>query len=212
MATPGRDKIIPVKIPTNPKNRISNSLQIPPNEVAYLFNLRPGRFQPSATDPANIRRLSKIRFLLTDLGLNYTATYRDEEVTRERIAGGRCFVLERADGGIVGTVLFSVKNYFTGRRSAYVSQLAIHPSLKRSGLGTVMMDLCEDLAGQEGFEAVQLDTAKPAAHLVSWYSGRGYKIVGETRWEGKTYETWIFEKPISDSAADKTFDSDAESG
>ena len=25
---------------------------------------------------------------------------------------------------------------------------------------------------------------------------RGYQIVGETRWEGKTYESWIFEKQI----------------
>ena len=59
-----------------------------------------------------------------------------------------------------------------------------------------MMDLCEDIARKENFEAIQLDTAKPAAHLVAWYLRRGYEIVGETKWEGKTYESWVFEKKL----------------
>lgn len=135
---------------------------------------------------------------LGDMGLNYTATYQDEQVTRERISKGRAFILEK-NQEIVGTALFSEQNYFTGCKSGYVSQLAIHPALKRSGLGTVLMGFCENLASHEGFDAIQLDTAKPALHLVAWYQKRGYKIVGETKWEGKTYESWIFEKEVRPS-------------
>lgn len=140
---------------------------------------------------------------LADMGLNYTATYQDEKTTRERINQERAFVLER-DGEIVGTVLFSVKNYFTNKNSAYVSQLAIHPPLKRSGMGSFLMDFCEQLAWSEGFESLQLDTAKPAHHLVDWYKQRGYQIVGETHWEGKTYESWIFEKQVHQLTEDLT--------
>lgn len=61
------------------------------------------------------------------------------------------------------------------------------------------MNFCEDLAKSEGLDAVQLDTAKPALHLVTWYQKQGYKIVGETKWEGKTYESWIFEKEMPKS-------------
>ena len=56
------------------------------------------------------------------------------------------------------------------------------------------MDYCEALAIEEGFEGIQLDTAKPATHLVNWYQKRGYKIVGEKHWDGKTYDSFIFEK------------------
>jgi predicted N-acetyltransferase YhbS len=132
---------------------------------------------------------------LADMGLNYTATYQDEATTRKRIDEGRAFVLE-LNQEIIGTVLFSTKNYFTQRNTGFVSQLAIDPQFKKSGLGSKLMDYCEELARAEGFEAVQLDTAKPARHLVDWYLRRGYAIVGETRWEGKTYESWVFEKRV----------------
>lgn len=130
---------------------------------------------------------------LADMGLNYTATYQDESVTRDRIHKGKAFALE-LNNEVVGTILYTIHNYFTHRRSAYLSQLAIAPQYKRSGLGSLLMSHCEELARSEGFEAVQLDTAKPARHLVNWYVRRGYQIVGETHWEGKTYDSWVFEK------------------
>ncbi|MGE0632294.1 MAG: hypothetical protein AB7O96_07800, partial [Pseudobdellovibrionaceae bacterium] len=40
---------------------------------------------------------------LADMGLNYTATYQDEKLTRERVAKGRAFAQEK-DGRIIGTV------------------------------------------------------------------------------------------------------------
>ena len=132
---------------------------------------------------------------LADRGLYYTATYQDEATTRERLSKGRAFVLLH-ESKIIGTALFSVQNHFTHRQTGYISQLAIAPEYKRLGLGSILMDWCEGLATAENFQGVQLDTAKPATHLVTWYQSRGYKIVGETQWEGKTYESWIFEKFI----------------
>ena len=147
-------------------------------------------------DVPGIRRLVNAAYQeLANMGLNYTATFQDEKIMRDRISRGRAYVMEK-EQEIVGTVLFTINNYFTNRRSGYISQLAIHPSLKRFGLGSILMDLCEQYATVEGFEAVQLDTAKPAKHLVDWYVSRGYRIVGETRWDGKTYESWVFEKDL----------------
>jgi len=133
---------------------------------------------------------------LADMGLNYTATYQDEEETRRRLSQGRAFVLLDQDK-IIATILFKKENKFTNRNTAYLGQLAIQPELKRLKIGTLLMNFCEGLATNEGFDGIQLDTAKPATHLVSWYQRRGYQIVGETRWEGKTYESWIFEKPLT---------------
>lgn len=132
---------------------------------------------------------------LWDLGMNYTGTYQDEEITRERLGKGRGFVLE-SDGELLATVLLSRKNEITGRDSAYISQLAVAPNLKKKGLGSLLMDHCEDLARNERIPCVQLDTAQPASHLVSWYLSRGYRIVGRKQWDGKTYASWIFERDL----------------
>lgn len=130
---------------------------------------------------------------LADMGLNFTATYQEEETTRQRIAKGKAFVLELNDK-IVATILYSRKNHFTNKNTAYIGQLAVLPELKRNGFGSILIDYCENLAHSEGFDGIQLDTAQPAKHLVDWYLKRGYKIVGEKQWEGKTYRSYIFEK------------------
>lgn len=132
---------------------------------------------------------------LADVGLNYTATYQDEQVTLKRMQEGRVFLLHKGPE-LVGTILFKEQNFFTGRKTAYVGQLGIRPQHKKSGYGTLLMDFCERLAKQENFDGIQLDTAKPAAHLVSWYLQRRYNIIGEQQWEGKTYASWIFEKDL----------------
>lgn len=146
-----------------------------------------------------IRKLVNLAYKeLADMGLNYTATYQDEKETKKRMSQGRCFVLRDATR-IVATILFFEKNYFTNKRTAYVGQLGVLPELKKSGLGGRLMNYCEVLAQNENYEGIQLDTAIPAKHLVSWYKKRGYSVVGEMHWGGKTYDSYVFEKPFENS-------------
>lgn len=130
---------------------------------------------------------------LADLGLNYTATYQDEADTLEQILNYRVFVLLQGDD-LIGTINGRDENWFSGLRSFYLGKFAVRPDLKGTGLGHLLMNYAEDIAAAEGYESIQLDTAKPATHLVERYQRRGYKIIGETHFEGKTYDSWIFEK------------------
>lgn len=132
---------------------------------------------------------------LADLGLNYTATYQDEAETLRRMANSRVLVIED-EGRAIGTILMREENKIDQRRAAYLGQFGFLPEYKGRGLGRQVMDFMEQLALREGYECVQLDTAKPAAHLVSMYLRRGYRIVGETHFEGKTYHSYIFEKNL----------------
>jgi predicted N-acetyltransferase YhbS len=132
---------------------------------------------------------------LADLGLNYTATYQGETETLEQIENYRVFVLVH-DDEIVGTINGRDENWFTGLRSFYLGKFAVRPDLKGTGLGNLLMYYAEEIAAAEGYESIQLDTAKPAAHLVERYLRRGYRIIGETHFEGKTYDSWIFEKRV----------------
>jgi predicted N-acetyltransferase YhbS len=134
---------------------------------------------------------------LADRGLNYTATYQDNEETWQRMKKGRCFLLFEQDL-IIGTILFWEQDFLKrGKKSAYVGQFGIHPEYKRKGLGTLLMNYVEELAIKEGYESIQLDTAQPATHLVNWYLKRQYQIIADEHWEGKTYQSWIFEKELT---------------
>lgn len=132
---------------------------------------------------------------LADRGWNYSATYQDDVATSQQITDRRVYLFEH-EGQLRATVTVHDENWFTAKRSLYVGRFGVHPSLKRTGFGSKVMQAIEQLALRDGYEAIQLDTAKPAEHLVSWYQRLGYKIVGETHYEGKTYDSWIFEKLI----------------
>lgn len=99
---------------------------------------------------------------------------------------------------IVATINAREENWFSGLRSLYLGKFAVWPKLKRQGLGMILLNYAEKIARSEAYQSVQLDTAKPAIHLVELYQRLGYKNIGETHFEGKTYDSWIFEKQISE--------------
>lgn len=176
-------------------NRISfrKKYMITIQHLDKQFLLRPVE---SADIPALRKLVNAAYEELSAMGLNYTATYQDENITKERISKGRAFVLTE-DKKIIATILLSQLNYFTHKNTAYISQFAVTPAYKKKGIGTLLMDYCEQLAKEEHFEAIQLDTAIPANHLVKWYLKRGYEIIGEIQWEEKTYKSYIFEKKLN---------------
>ena len=128
------------------------------------------------------------------MGLNFTGVVQDEETTRARMQGRDVFVIERG-GDLVGTVTFSVREE-EGLRCGYVNLLAVDPRERRHGLGAKLMAVAERRAKDLGLDRVRLDTAIPAAHLLRWYTARGYEPVKEAQWEGKTYRSVIMEKRI----------------
>lgn len=148
-------------------------------------------------DTSSVRQLINEAYKeLSDRGWNYTGSYQDDTFTANQIVQRRVFVLY--DGPqLIATISAHDDNKFTKRRTLYVGKFAVLPNLKRQGLGSLLMQYIENVAKIENYEGLQLDTAKPAHYLVRWYQGLGYKIVGETHFEDKTYDSWIFEKLVS---------------
>jgi GNAT superfamily N-acetyltransferase len=138
---------------------------------------------------------------LNDLGLNFTGTYQDEAMTRERMHGCEVYLVYE-QGHLSATISLRTETIFTPEsttfeRCLYVNQLAVHPDRKRRGLGTWLLDFAETRARQLNLQLLRLDTAKPAHHLVQLYQQRGYSIVDEVQWEGKTYRSYIMEKVLA---------------
>jgi predicted N-acetyltransferase YhbS len=136
------------------------------------------------------------------MGLRYKAVDQSEEVTRQRMASGECY-LAVADGAIVGTVLFRPPSLTRGSPwldrpdIASMGQLAVEPGLQETGLGTRLMEWVEARAQACGAKEVALDTAEQAEHLRSWYASRGYRFIEFAQWAHANYRSVIMSKPLS---------------
>ncbi|MGE5559678.1 MAG: GNAT family N-acetyltransferase [Chloroflexota bacterium] len=131
---------------------------------------------------------------LADLGMNYTGTYQDEALTRERMRGRDVYLAFDGER-LVATISTDVREQ-NGRPTLYISQFAVQPDLKRQGIGRHLMDYVEQVARQRGITRLGLDTATRAHHLVRFYQSLGFRIVAEEHWEGKTYNSYVMEKDL----------------
>ncbi|MCX6124732.1 MAG: GNAT family N-acetyltransferase, partial [Proteobacteria bacterium] len=161
------------------------------------FPLPPDIRRATIEDVPAMRKLVNDAYReLADMGLNFTGTYQDEQITIERMQGAEVYLLHRGNE-LVASINISIKELENGTdRCVFIHQLAVRPDQKRKGIGSYLMNLAERRAIHEGISRLQLDTAIPATHLVKLYEGRGFKPIEEVQWEGKTYKSYIMEKRL----------------
>jgi ribosomal protein S18 acetylase RimI-like enzyme/predicted nucleotidyltransferase len=188
-----------------PPKYLTNGISLPKihsglqTEEAALNHNKLGKIDirlVTVEDIQNLRLLLNSAYKqLADLGLNFNATFLDDESTADGLVDGRTFVLYRKDQ-LIGTIKIRKHNYVDDRPCLYVSRLAVRPDLQKNGLGLFLMNLAERIAKREEFKCMQLDTAQPAEHLLKIYQDYGFKIIRPIYYEGNTYCSWILEKSI----------------
>jgi predicted N-acetyltransferase YhbS len=135
------------------------------------------------------------------LGWRFKAVDQSEDVTRQRMARGECY-LAVTNGTIVGTVLFQPPDKASGSPwldrpdVAALHQLAVEPALQRSGLGGRLVDWAEARALAFGAREIALDTAEPAQHLRAWYASRGYRQIEYAQWSHTNYRSVVMSKTL----------------
>ncbi|WP_431260481.1 GNAT family N-acetyltransferase [Roseateles chitinivorans] len=142
-------------------------------------------------------------------GWNFTAVDQSVQTTRERVESGQAFVALTATGELVGTVTVAppkrpdgrylgdpVPECYTQADTAILAQLAVHPSCRGQGVGERLMDIAEAWALAQGYAHVALDTAVPAEALRRRYERRGYALIGDVQWAGKTYRSVLMRKAL----------------
>jgi len=156
----------------------------------------------SHLDAPALRRLVNTAYKeLADRGLNFTGTYQDEEKTIERMRGAEVYLLFREDDLLASITLEARPATEEDHACLYINQLAVHPNQKRRGLATYLLELAEARARSLCLEHLRLDTAIPATHLVEMYGRRGYRVISEVQWDGKTYRSFVMEKSLVNSAS-----------
>jgi GNAT superfamily N-acetyltransferase len=144
---------------------------------------------------------------LADMGFNYTGSYQDDEITRQRISRGECYVLVEG-GALIGSIMLYPPNeqpwpaqqWYAYPGVASCGQFAVEPRLQRSGRGAKLMDFVENRAAEIGAVELALDTSEGADHLIRFYTDRGYRFVEYIQHEGKTYRSMILSKALERSA------------
>jgi GNAT superfamily N-acetyltransferase len=140
--------------------------------------------------------------VLADMGLRFFATHQTEEQTRERIANGLC-LLALNDERVIGTIFYcdparsGGTGWYDRPDVAYFGQFAVEPSLRRCGLGRMLLEIVEEIAREDGAAELGLDTAETAHHLISYYGSLGYRHVTHVQWDVTNYRSVIMSKRLS---------------
>lgn len=154
-----------------------------------------------------------------DRGLKTLAAFQPEEVTRNRIADGECFVATYL-GKIVGTIMFKSPAQTArawpgvvwfdpaaprsdGRGAsapaggvASFSQFAVEPEYQAKGIGAELLRHVEVRAVAIGAPELALSTPEPAEWLVRLYERWGYRVIDRWVWPGANYTSVIMSKPV----------------
>ena len=141
------------------------------------------------------------------MGFNYTGTYQDDQTTRERAAGGECYVMVEG-ARIIATVMLYAPGPVPGADQdswyqrpgvARCGQFAVEPELQGVGRGSRLMDVVEQRARAIGASELALDTAEGASHLIRYYTNREYRFIEYIQHQGKTYRSALLSKTLRES-------------
>ncbi len=138
---------------------------------------------------------------LGEQGLRFTAVDQSEEMTRKRIATGRCFVAE-LDGALVGTICYYAPkthehcDYYRRPGVAVFGQYGVDPEQRGKRIGSRLLEHVEAVARADGATELALDTAEEAKALVAMYEKMGFRAVGYDNWIVTNYRSVIMSKTL----------------
>jgi ribosomal protein S18 acetylase RimI-like enzyme len=135
-------------------------------------------------------------------GMRFHASWQDAATTRERLAGGECWIAS-CGAVMAGTVTYRAVGrsdgcaWYERPDVASFGQLAVDLPFRGRGLGEALMDLVERRAREDGAREIALDTAETAFELIETYRRRGYRVVGEADWRPIThYRSVVLSKAL----------------
>lgn len=140
---------------------------------------------------------------LKDRGYYSLATHQTAEITKRRIAEGKCLVAV-VDEKMIGTLTYvpavnaSGHEWYNQKNVGICRQFGVIPEMQRTGIGTALLAEAEKLAMEEGTTELALDTVGEAGDLVDYYVRRGFRKVGEAQWKEVNYRSVILSKKLDD--------------
>ena len=83
-------------------------------------------------------------------------------------------IAEDEQGERVGFATVSHSAHFTGQRQAYIGELAVNESFEGHGVGTALLEACEQWARDQGHTLLTLTTGAANTRALSFYRHHGF--------------------------------------
>ncbi|NJN76279.1 MAG: GNAT family N-acetyltransferase [Synechococcaceae cyanobacterium RL_1_2] len=77
---------------------------------------------------------------------------------------------------LVGTAEVTVQTNEAGEKQAYIANFAVHPAYRRQGIGTKLLQSCEEVSKEWGFDHISLHTLDSNQQAQQLYRKRGYQV------------------------------------
>ncbi|WP_158595324.1 GNAT family N-acetyltransferase [Galactobacter caseinivorans] len=127
-----------------------------------------------------------------------------EDVTLKRAEGGPTWVLQENDALVACLTMswpaeaalaaLTPQARVPGR--AWLNQVAVDPAFRGKGAASYLRDVGYAWCREQGATSIGLDTAEPAAHLRTIYSGWGFKEQDSIQWPGKRYRSVVMTRAL----------------
>ena len=133
-------------------------------------------------------------------GLQFTCSSMTASQFRKKTEKGIVLVAwDTESTSLLGTATVSIRKDKKGIVYGYNEYLAIHPSAKRLGLGTRLLEERIIVIIRAGGQYVISDTAVGADSSVKWHLKNGFKIVGLKSYLSTNYYSYLFRKQLTPS-------------
>lgn len=131
-------------------------------------------------------------------GLRFTCSFMTAEDLRRQLQNSTILVAVDSDkeDALVGMGAIDVKEDENGKW-AYMSDLAVYPQYKRSGVMSRIFQEIESIAKSNGCEFIESDTAVGAKSSVKWHKKNGFKIVDLYSFKSTNYYSYILKKDLT---------------
>jgi GNAT superfamily N-acetyltransferase len=145
-----------------------------------------------------------------EMGLRPLAGRQDDATTKKRVFSGECYVavdhVRTPEGRnrqkLAGTILFHEVEeaqgpiYFNKSNVASFSQFAVDPAYQGSGIGLMLLEICEQRARETNATELACSMAEPDSGLIEFYFRRGFRLVGHHQWPYTNYRSAILSKTV----------------
>lgn len=129
-----------------------------------------------------------------DAGQNFVCAFYTNDEYKKETKDGYIFVAME-DNEILGTACMNVHRKKFMRCGSH-KFLAVSPKVKNKGVGTLLQERMVSFAGDLELVYLTSTTALPATSSVKWHIKNGFVPLYVTYFEGKTYYSYMFFKPL----------------
>ena len=133
-----------------------------PNDLNFVHNLTPRL----AIGMQSWRDL--------DLWLNTVEGWLKESIQQHN-RKTKVFVAEDEQGERLGFATVSHSKHFTGQTQAYIGELAVKEDVEGYGVGTALVEACQQWAREQGYSILTLSTGAGNERALHFYHHLGFQ-------------------------------------